>query len=144
LGPTIVVVAAVGALVALDELTDWSLVVLLAVPAAALLARDRATALGHALVEGHVVARSGSLDRQRAALAVRGVIGWNLRASWFQRRAGLSTLVATTAGGHQSVTVLDVPDEAALALAYQAMPDLVGPFLVSSETNPTALGRPDL
>ena len=32
------------------------------------------------------------------------VIGWNLRSTWFQRRAGLTTLVATTAGGRQSVT----------------------------------------
>ena len=61
------VVAAVVVLVALDQLTGWSLVVVLALPAAALLARDRAAALGHALVEGHVVARSGSLDRRRDA-----------------------------------------------------------------------------
>ena len=130
LAPTAVVVAAVVLLVGLDEIGTWSLVVLLALPAAALLARDRASALGHALVEGHVVARSGSLDRRRDALAVRGVIGWNLRSTWFQRRAGLTTLVATTAGGRQSVTVLDVPDGAALELAHAAMPDLVSQFLV--------------
>ena len=59
--------------------------------------------------------RSGSLDRRRDALATDGVIGWNLRSTWFQRRAGLTTLVATTAGGRQSVTVLDVPEDAAVA-----------------------------
>jgi len=42
------------------------------------------------------------------------------------------------------VTVLDVPDSTALELAHAAMPDLVAQFLVSPETNHTALGRPDL
>lgn len=129
--PTSVVVAAVVVLVALGQLTGWSLIVVIALPAAALLARDRVAALGHALVEGHLVARSGSLERRRDVLAVHGVIGWNLRASWFQRRAGLTTLVATTAGGRQSVTVLDVPDSAALELAHRAVPDLVAQFLES-------------
>jgi len=127
--PTAVGVATVVLLVGLDQVGVWSLVVIATLPLAALLARDRAAALGHALVEGHVVARSGSLDRRRDALAVPGVIGWNLRSSWFQRRAGLTTLVATTAGGRQSVTVLDVPDGAALELAHRAMPDLVEQFL---------------
>ena len=35
----------------------------------------------------------------REVLATSGVIGWNLRSTWFQRRAGLTMLVATTAGG---------------------------------------------
>ena len=99
-------------------LPAWCLAVVLVLPLAGLLARDRAAALGHALVDGHVVARSGSLDRRRDALAVHGVIGWNLRSSWFQRRAGLTTLVATTAGGRQSVTVLDVPERCRLDLAH--------------------------
>ena len=64
---------------------------------------DRARALGHALVEGWLVARSGSLTRRRELLATDAVIGWNVQRTWFQRRAGLVTLVATTAGGRQSV-----------------------------------------
>ena len=95
------------------------------------------------LSENPGLARAGSLDRRRDALAVRGVIGWNLRSSWFQRRAGLTTLVATTAGGRQSVTVLDVPEDAALALAHAALPHLVDQFLVSRETRATAHPRPD-
>ncbi|MBZ5740866.1 PH domain-containing protein [Nocardioides mangrovi] len=141
--PTAVVVAAVAVLVGLDLLPGWWLVVVVLLPAAVLLAGDRAAALGHALVDGHLVARSGSLDRRHEALATRGVIGWNLRASWFQRRAGLTTLVATTAGGPQAVTVLDVPLDVAVALAHDAQPDLVsqfldGPPLVSPETIATA------
>ena len=92
------------------------------------LALDRARGLGHALTDGYVVAQSGSLNRHRRALATEDVIGWNFRASWFQRRAGLTSLVATTAGGDQSVTVLDVPDGVAVSLADAAVPGLVAQF----------------
>jgi putative membrane protein len=94
------------------------------------LAVDRARGLGHDLVDGHLVARSGSLDRRREALATPSVIGWNLRASWFQRRAGLTDLTATTAGGRQQVRVLDIPHGEAVALARSAQPGLLEQFLV--------------
>ena len=100
----------------------------LAIAAAAGLAADRSRALGHDLVDGYVVARSGSLMRAREALATDHVIGWNLRATWFQRRVGLTSLVATTAGGQQSVTVVDVPVSLALDLATAATPDLLTQF----------------
>ena len=99
------------------------------------LAADRARSLGHALADGHLVARSGSLTRHRSALSTDDVIGWNFRATWFQRRAGLTTLVATTAGGPQSVTVLDVPESAATALACVAVPRLVDQFTETPETS---------
>lgn len=143
-GPVLVALAVVAGGVAGGVLDTWWLATLLALPAALLLAHDRAAALGHALVDRHLVARSGSLDRRREALAVRGVIGWNLRASWFQRRAGLTTLVATTAGGRQAVTVLDVPVDAAVALAHDAMPELLGQFLVSPETSAASAAAPGL
>jgi putative membrane protein len=57
------------------------------------------------------------------------VIGWTLRASCFQRRAGLTDLVATTAGGRQQVTVLDLDETDATALAGAATPGLLDPFL---------------
>jgi putative membrane protein len=97
---------------------------------AAALAVDRARGLGHDLVDGHLVARSGSLDRRREALATPSVIGWNVRASWFQRRAGLTDLTATTAGGRQRVRVLDIPHDDAVALAHAAQPGLLDQFLV--------------
>ena len=105
-----------------------------AVPAVVALAalglgRDRARALGHALVDGWLVARSGSLTRRRELLATDAVIGWNLQSTWFQRRAGLVTLVATTAGGRQAVRVLDVPEPEAVAVADAAVPGLVSQFL---------------
>ena len=95
---------------------------LLAAPSRPRLAPDRAAGLGHALVDGHLVARSGSLVRRREVLGVDHVIGWNLRATWFQRRAGLTTLVATTAGGGGSVGLLDVPEAEAVRVADRRSP----------------------
>ena len=66
--------------------------------------------------------------RRRRILEVDHVIGWNLRATWFQRRAGLTTLVATMAGGNQAVEVLDVPEDEAVRVAHEALPDLVAQF----------------
>ena len=110
--------------------SPWALVpAVLLVAAAAALAADRARSLGHALVGRHFVVRSGSLYRQREALETSAVIGWNLRSSWFQRRAGLTMLVATTAGGSQAVTAIDVPEPDALAVATSAVPGLVEQFL---------------
>ena len=109
----------------------WLLVLAVALPAAAAaLAVDRARSLGHALTERHFVARSGSLFRQRQALETTAIIGWNFRSTWFQRRAGLTTLSATTAGGSQSVTALDVPEPDAVAVSSTAVPGLVDQFLV--------------
>ena len=75
------------------------------------------------------VARSGSLTRTREMLATDAIIGWNFHSTFFQRRAGLVTLVATTAGGSQSVTALDVPVPDAVACADEAIPGLVSQFL---------------
>ncbi|GAB3199236.1 PH domain-containing protein [Nocardioides hungaricus] len=141
-GPALLLVLAAAYVVPAGAPAWLPVVAALAVPLAAALAADRARALGHALVGGYVVVRSGSLNRRREALEVHGVIGWNLRATWFQRRAGLTTLVATTAGGRQSVTALDVPETAAVALAHEAHPGLLGPFLVSPATTAHEAGVP--
>ena len=63
-------------------------------------------------------------------LRTEGIIGWNLRSTWFQRRAGLMTLTATTAAGRQAYRVLDVPADVAEALAAGILPATVEPFLV--------------
>jgi putative membrane protein len=95
----------------------------------AILAHDRWRSLGHALADGCLVARSGSLDRRREALHTASVIGWNLRSTWFQRRAGLTDLVATTAGGRQQVRVLDLDAATVVPLVAEATPGLLEPFL---------------
>jgi putative membrane protein len=123
-----VVLAGAGVAAVLLGAPRWLLLGLLLLPVTALLAWDRVKSLGHALAAGHLVARSGSVVRRRRILEVDHIIGWNLRATWFQRRAGLTTLVATTAGGNQAVAVLDVPEEEAVRVAHEALPDLVSQF----------------
>jgi putative membrane protein len=118
---------AVGLVVA--RLPAWPLAVPVVVVGVGLaLAADRVRSLGHALTERHLVVRSGSLLRKREALATEHVIGWTFHATWFQRRAGLVTLVATTAGGRGYVRAPDVPVEDAVALADAAVPGLVSQF----------------
>jgi len=128
--PATALVAAVGVLVGTAGAPWWLLLVAMAAPVLAVpLAADRAAGLGHTLVDGFVVSQYGSLNRHRRALATGDVIGWNFRSTWFQRRAGLTSLVATTAGGDQFVRVLDIPEDAAVALAERALPDLVAQFV---------------
>jgi putative membrane protein len=87
-----------------------------------LLALDRARALGHRAGDGWLVARSGSLDRRRDCVAAGGVIGWTVRQTFFQRRAGVATLVAATAAGRKGYRVLDVPAELAWSVAAATTP----------------------
>ena len=102
---------------------------LAALPVGAALAVDRYRRLGHGLTDQHLVVRSGSLAGRRDIVQRTGIIGWNLQQSWFQRRAGLVTLVATTAAGTQAYAAIDVPEPLAIALAHDAVPGLVEPFL---------------
>ena len=114
------------------DLPAWPVVLgLLALPAGAFLAHDRYQRLGHGLSRDHLVVRSGSLRARRDVLQLSGIIGWTVRQTWFQRRAGLATLVATTAAGRQAYVVLDVPVATAVALAHAATPELVAPFLTT-------------
>ena len=101
---------------------------LFALPLAALLARDRFTGLGHAVVDGHLVTQLGSLVRRRAVLDETGIVGVTLRRSWFQRRNELTSLIATTAAGQQKYAVPDLDDAAALRLALQLLP-VTGQFV---------------
>lgn len=108
----------------------WPLVPALVLLLAAVgVAADRVAGLGHALVDGHLVARSGSLARRREVLGVDHVIGFTLRSTWFQRRVGLTSLAATTAGGGGAVGLLDCPEDEAVSVADRAQPGLVSQFL---------------
>lgn len=128
-GPALVLALVAMGLVAAGTLPRWVLVPPgLLLLACAALAADRARALGHRVEAGFLVARSGSLARRRDLLASEHVIGWTFRDTWFQRRVGLVTLAATTAGGRQRVAVPDVPVEAASGLAAALTPGLVDQF----------------
>jgi putative membrane protein len=119
-----------GVLVLVSDVPIWLVLVTLPLPVVGLaLALDRYARLGHALTPSYVVVRWGSLRGRRDALQRTGIIGWNIRQSWFQRRAGLVSLTATTAAGQQSYEILDIPESTAVALADAAVPGLVGQFL---------------
>jgi putative membrane protein len=102
----------------------------LTIPAAVCLAADRFASLGHVVSGGYLVGRWGSLVRRRWMLANDGIIGWNIRRSLFQRRAGLVTLTATTAGGRQGYKVQDISAAEAVRLAEEAAPGLLEPFVL--------------
>ena len=102
---------------------------LVLLPVAAALAADRYRSLGHAVAGSRLVARSGSLVRRRCVLSAEGIIGWNVERSFFQRRAGLATLTATTAAGDQHYDVQDVELGEALRVAEALVPGLAEPFL---------------
>ncbi|MCV7334376.1 MULTISPECIES: PH domain-containing protein [Mycolicibacterium] len=93
-----------------------------AVVAAGLLAADRVRSLGHRVRDGWLVARAGSLERRRDHLDTAGIIGWTVRQTFFQRRAGVATLIAATAAGEKRYQVLDVPAEQAWSVAAAATP----------------------
>jgi putative membrane protein len=84
--------------------------------------------LGHQLTPGHLVSRSGALQRQRVVLERGGIIGWVVRQSFFQRRRGLADLLATTAAGPEVVAVTDIPLPWAVDLASEATPHVVDQF----------------
>jgi putative membrane protein len=88
----------------------------------ALLAADRIGALGHRVDSRWLVMRAGSVERRRDCLATAGIIGWTVRQSPFQRRAGVATLVAATAAGVKRYPLIDVPEDQAWAVAAQASP----------------------
>jgi putative membrane protein len=90
-------------------------------PAACLLAEDRWRGLGHALLPGRLVTRHGSLARKRVVLDTAGIIGFTVRRSFFQRRAGLATLIATTAAGRHRYSIPDVPVDEAWRLADEML-----------------------
>lgn len=115
---------------------DW-LPALLVLPLAVPLAADRARNLGHLVQKGFLITQSGSLARRRAILETDAVIGWNIKQSFFQRRAGVATMVATTAAGRQSYSLLDLTPDEARVVAHACLPGLLEQF-----TAPRAVAPP--
>ncbi|MFJ3901842.1 PH domain-containing protein [Streptomyces sp. NPDC090025] len=98
-------------------------------PLAVLLALDAYRNLGHGITGDYLVTRSGTVRRSTVALQRSGVIGWTVKQSWFQRRAGVLTLSATTAAGEGAYDVYDTGRSQGLAFAAEAVPGLLAPFL---------------
>jgi putative membrane protein len=119
-----------GAVALFGDAPVWPVLVTLPLPVVGLaLGLDRYARLGHALTPAYVVVRWGSLRGRRDALQRTGIIGWNIRQTFFQRRAGLVSLTATTAAGQQSYEILDIPEAMAIALADEAVPGLLTDFV---------------
>jgi putative membrane protein len=97
-----IVLAAIG--------TTWSVLVaglvltVLAVP----LGLGRYASLGHATGPRSFAVRSGWLVREQAVLQRRAVVGWRVRQSFFQRRAGLATVTACVGAGSGAYAALDM------------------------------------
>ena len=102
----------------------WQYWLALGVIAVALLALaiDRYRGLGHAVIPGWLITQSGSLDRDRDCLQSAGIIGWTVRQSFFQRRAGVATVVAATPAGNGHYDVIDLPIEQAWSLIEAVRP----------------------
>ncbi|MGF6883278.1 putative membrane protein [Nocardia sp. GAS34] len=118
---------------AVVSIPPWAWVVLGVVAVLAVaLAQDRYRGLGHAVIPGDasvptwLITRHGSLDRDRDCLEAPGIIGWTVRQTFFQRRAGLATLVAATAAGKKRYEVIDVPLAQAWALIDAVTPGRLG------------------
>lgn len=111
---------------------DWSTWILIAsalpLLAAPFLGAQRYRALGHAVADGYLVSRAGVFPRETEVLLISGIIGWNVEASFFQRRVGLVTLVATTAAGSGGVRLTDVPVATAYRLVGGLTPRLSRPY----------------
>jgi putative membrane protein len=140
--PAFLLVVAAGAAIWSGAPLWLGLAAVLTIPVAAMLAADRYRSLGHALSGGALVTQQGSLGRRRDVLECDGIIGWNLRQTFFQRRAGLSTLTATTAAGRQGYAVTDVPVSMAVSLGNHALPGLLGDFLEPEAPEVGALNGP--
>ncbi|MET7716372.1 PH domain-containing protein [Streptomyces sp. NPDC005407] len=104
-----------------------------ALSAAVILALDAYRSLGHGISGAYLVARSGTVRRATVALQRGGVIGWTVKQSVFQRRAGVLTLTATTAAGAGAYSVYDAGESEGLAFASDAVPGLLEPFLVRGD-----------
>jgi putative membrane protein len=124
LGPAAVLALAAWVLAGTTGPAGLGPLSLLLLPAAALLGWDRYRGLGHALTPRYLVSRLGGLNRRTVVLRREGVIGWTVRQSPFQRRAGVVTLEAVTAAGEGGYRILDLTATDAAALAEAVTPEV--------------------
>ncbi|MFE9844082.1 PH domain-containing protein [Streptomyces goshikiensis] len=108
--------------------TGW-ITALVLLPVCLAFAHDAYRNLGHAVHGPYLVTRAGTFTRRTAAVQRDGIIGWSITRSVFQRKAGLLTLGAATAAGSGVYKVRDVSVSEGLALAEEAVPGLLAPFI---------------
>lgn len=124
--PTVVL----GVLGTLDLVPDWiweaTLVLVVAGVVGLLLEYAN---LGHARVGDHLVARHGSGVRTTTAVRCDGIIAWQFRRTVLQRRPRLLTATAAVAAGKGTHVVRYAAQDDVLAVARDAVPGLLDPFL---------------
>ncbi|MEU6797082.1 PH domain-containing protein [Nonomuraea wenchangensis] len=94
---------------------------------------DRYASLGHGYDGARLSVRSGSLRRAQAVIERRAVVGWRLRQTWFQRRAGVLTLIAGVGAGTGGYEAIDVSEAQGVAFPAEVTPEWLTPFLGGTE-----------
>lgn len=118
LWPTLVVVLAFVLAATLGPLPLWvAYAAPILLPAAALLAWDRARRLGHTIAGDYLVSRTGGLGGGTDIVRTDATVAVVVRRSYFQRRQGVASVELATAAGQQGYTVLDVTSDRATELA---------------------------
>jgi putative membrane protein len=64
--------------------------------------------------------RTGWLVREQAVLQRRAVVGWQVRQSFFQRRAGLGTALACVGAGQGGYAAVDMAADEVAGFAESA------------------------
>jgi putative membrane protein len=108
---------------ALGPLLGWWWVLVVGVVLLVLgvpLGLSRYAALGHAAGARSFSVRSGWLVREQAVLQRRAVVGWQVRQSFFQRQAGLTTVTACVGAGRGGYAALDMAAEDVAAFTAAA------------------------
>ncbi|MFG1683268.1 PH domain-containing protein [Nonomuraea sp. NPDC049269] len=129
--------AAVTALTALlTAQSAWwiaAVIALLLAGAGIPLGLDRYRSLGHGYDGVRLAVRSGSLRRSQAVVERRAVVGWHLRQTWFQRRAGVYTLTAGVGAGKGGYSAIDVSQSQAIGFPAEVTPEWLAPFIEKGE-----------
>jgi putative membrane protein len=95
---------------------------------------DRYASLGHGYDGVRLAVRSGSLRRSQAVVERRAVVGWRLRQTWFQRRAGVLTLIAGVGAGKGGYSAIDVSEAQGVEFPAEVTPEWLAPFLREAGT----------
>lgn len=132
IAPWLVLAAVAAALIWATGSPLWWVLLVLSLLLAAVgvpLGIDRYHSLGHGYDGVRVTVRSGSLRRAQAVVERRAVVGWRLRQTWFQRRAGVLTMITGVGAGKGGYSAIDVSEAQATAFPAEVTPEWLAPFL---------------
>ena len=90
----------------------------------------RYAALGHATGPRSFSVRSGWLVREQAVLQRRAVVGWQVQQTFFQRRAGLATVLACVGAGRGGYGALDMAADEVAGVTAAASEEWAATFRV--------------